>query len=458
MFNTVSLEATNFTMEPTEKGEESVEVANEDAGQSQPNDRTTTTFLDWFKNPLPTAPTKGYCRIEYRDPGGNTRVQHTWNGEGIVDPKLELKVKKLPDELVDQFKENAAIVEKLHLAFETYSEPVPKVLQTWIYFNLYVLRVPAHRNLRFDVLWGTRDYLLKFSPRFVPQTRCDERMPALKTHTNAFCFYWESCFGDAAFLGKRKPLPEILFSLFKDESDMHPTGVFLKDPTTSWDKVHDQVKGVAFQISSPIAERLMEIGNLQDLFSIVVKKEKNKRSKKVKETLYILTGPIMFARVSCCSPFKPYLFTATKISKIFEVAKFVSNEIPSITAEDGCYLTYKHPAYADLEAAVQTASGPEFFVNHGDQKWPVPECNGPCFLCSRSSGSDSGMVSARDVSQLEYQNQELIFGEVDASDNVKTVVQSSKQVISPDLSEAGAVLECYRVARWLSVYLLIVIL
>ena len=54
-----------------------------------------------------------------------------------------------------------------------------------------------------------------------------------------------------------------------------------------------------------------------------------------------------------------------------------------------------------------------------------------------------GLVSARVVSQLEYQNQELILGEVDSSVIVKTVVQSSEQVISADLSEAGAVLECY---------------
>ena len=53
------------------------------------------------------------------------------------------------------------------------------------------------------------------------------------------------------------------------------------------------------------------------------------------------------------------------------------------------------------------------------------------------------MVSAGVVSQLEYQNQELILGEVDSSVIVKTVVQSSEQVISADLSEAGAVLECY---------------
>ena len=422
-------------MEPTEKGEESVEVANEDAGQSQPNDRTTTTFLDWFQNPLPTAPTKGYCRIEYRDPGGNTRVQHTWNGEDIVKPKLEPNVKKLPDELVDQFKENAAIVEKLHLAFETYSEPVPKVLQTWIYFNLYVLRVPAHRNLRFDVLWGTRDYLLKFSPRFVPQTRCDERMPALKTHTNAFRFYWESCFGDAAFLGKRKPLPEILFSLFKDESDTHPTGIFLKDPTTSWDEVQKQVKGLAFETSLRIAERLMEIENFQDLFSIVVRVEKNKTGKIVKETPYILTGPIMFARVSCCSPFKPYIFTARKKLDGFKEAEFVSKIIPQITTNAMWYLTFKHLEEAAEAAAVQT--GPEFLVGHADKKWPESECIRVGCFC------DSGMVSAGVVSQLEYQNQELILGEVDASEIVKTVVQSSEQVISTDFSEAGAVLECY---------------
>ena len=51
------------------------------------------------------------------------------------------------------------------------------------------------------------------------------------------------------------------------------------------------------------------------------------------------------------------------------------------------------------------------------------------------------------------------LGEVDVvPEIVETVVQSSKQVIGADLSEAGAVLECYRVTRWLSVYLLIAIL
>ena len=435
LFNTVSLEATNFTMEPTEKGEESVEVANEDAGQSQPNDKTTTTFLDWFKNPVPTARTKGYCRIEYRDPGGNTRVQHTWNGEDIVKPKLEPNVKKLPDELVDQFKENAAIVEKLHLAFETYSEPVPKVLQTWIYFNLYVLRVPAHRNLRFDVLCAARIYLWKCWPKFVPQYKCDKRFTEMKKYQDAFKFYWECCYGDSAYINKEEPLPEILFSLFKDESDTHPTGIFLKDPTTSWDEVQKQVKGLAFETSSRIAERLMEIENFQDLFSIVVRVEKNKKGKIVKETPYILTGPIMFARVSCCSPFKPYIFTAREKLDGFKQAEFVSKIIPQITTNAMWYLTFKHLEEAAEAAAVQT--GPEFLVGHADKKWPESECIRVGCIC------DSGMVSAGVVSQLEYQNQELILGEVDASEIVKTVVQSSEQVISTDLSEAGAVLECY---------------
>jgi hypothetical protein len=420
LFNTVSLEATNFTMEPTE---------------------IAIRFLDWDKQIVAEPVTIGFGRIIYQNREGETRVQHTWHGKNVVKPNLERCVQEVPEELVNQFEENAAIVEKLHSAFET--ESVPEVLQTWVYFILYVLRVPAHRNLRFDVLCGTRIYLWKCWPKFVPQYKCDKRFTEMKKYQDAFKFYWECCYGDSAYINKEEPLPEILFSLFKDESDTHPTGIFLKDPTTSWDEVQKQVKGLAFETSSRIAERLMEIENFQDLFSIVVRVEKTKKGKIVKETPYILTGPIMFARVSCCSPFKPYLFTAHKISKIFEEAKFFSNEIPSITAKDGCYLTYKHLDDAYLEAAVQTASGPEFFVNHGDQKWPVSECTGPCFLCGRSSGSDSGMVSARFVSQLEYQNQELIFGEVDASDNVKTVVQFSEQVISADLSEAGAVLECY---------------
>jgi hypothetical protein len=67
---------------------------------------------------------------------------------------------------------------------------------------------------------------------------------------------------------------------------------------------------------------------------------------------------------------------------------------------------------------------------------------------SSSSGEDKVRVSAR-----------VKLGEVDVvPEIVETVVQSSKQVIGADLSEAGAVLECYRVTRWLSVYLLIAIL
>jgi hypothetical protein len=263
----------------------------------------------------------------------------------------------------------------------------------------------------------------------------------------AFKFYWECFYGDSAYINKQEPLPEILFSLFEDESDTHPTGVFLKNPTTSWDEVQKQVKGLAFKTSSRIAERLMEIENFQDLFSIIVKVEK--KGNKVKETPYILTGPIMFARVSCRSPFKPYIFTTTNKIGRFKEAEFVSKITPEIPANTVWYLTFKHLGEAAEAAAVQT--GPEFLVGHADKKWPESECIVGC-IC------DSGMVAAGDVSQLEYQNQELILGEVDASEIVKTVVQSSEQVISPDLSEAGAVLECYRVARWLSVYLLIVIL
>ena len=66
---------------------------------------------------------------------------------------------------------------------------------------------------------------------------------------------------------------------------------------------------------------------------------------------------------------------------------------------------------------------------------------------SSSSGEDKGRVSAR---------AKLV--EVDVSEIVNTVVQSSKQVKGADLSDAGCVLEFYRVARLLGVYILIFII
>jgi hypothetical protein len=66
---------------------------------------------------------------------------------------------------------------------------------------------------------------------------------------------------------------------------------------------------------------------------------------------------------------------------------------------------------------------------------------------SSSSGEDKGRVSAR-----------AKLGEVDVPEIVNAVVQSTKQVIGADLSKAGCVLEFYRVARLLGVYILIFII
>ena len=107
--DTVSLEATNLTMEPIEKGEESV--------------KETITFLDAGDKCVPTAVTEGYGKILYQDPEGIIRVQHIWNGKNIVDPKSEPVVREIPHELVDQFDKNAELVKKFYSAFETNHVP-----------------------------------------------------------------------------------------------------------------------------------------------------------------------------------------------------------------------------------------------------------------------------------------------------------------------------------------------
>ena len=200
------------------------------------------------------------------------------------------------------------------------------------------MRVPAIRNLRYDVRQNCHRYLWDRYPRFLgPPKEGEKRAKNVGTFWTTFEFYWESFFGDTEYL--RKPqLPKILFSLFEDESDTHPTGVFLKDPTTSWDEVQRQLKGVAFETSASIANRLMAIENIQDLISIVRRKVNHE------EKIFIVTGPIMFARVSCCSPFDPYVTASTKTLK-FDKAGFVTKTNPGITTKAAWYFTSK-----DLEA------------------------------------------------------------------------------------------------------------
>jgi hypothetical protein len=71
---------------------------------------------------------------------------------------------------------------------------------------------------------------------------------------------------------------------------------------------------------------------------------------------------------------------------------------------------------------------------------------------SNSSSSSSSKEDKRRVSARAK------LGEVVVPEIVNTVVQSSKQVIGADISEAGCVLEFYRVARLLGVYILIFII
>jgi hypothetical protein len=190
------------------------------------------------------------------------------------------------------------------------------------------------------------------------------------TFWTTFDFYWESCFGDTSYLCSPQ-LPKILFSLFEDESDTHPTGVFLKDPTTSWDEVQRQLKGVAFETSASIANRLMAIENIQDLISIVRRKVNHE------EKIFIVTGPIMFARVSCCSPLEPYVTASTKTLK-FDKAGFVTKTNPGITTKAAWYFTRKDLEAVKVAATAAVQTGPEFLVNHADAIWPVSKCIGTC--------------------------------------------------------------------------------
>ena len=89
--------------------------------------------------------------------------------DAAVENTVEIKykypvVKEIPEGLVAQMKENADLVAKFYAAFE--GDWIPEALEVWVYFNLYCLRMPEHRNVRFDVFTGSYTYLLPFYPKF----------------------------------------------------------------------------------------------------------------------------------------------------------------------------------------------------------------------------------------------------------------------------------------------------
>ena len=89
--------------------------------------------------------------------------------ESAKDVNDEIKykypvVKEIPEGLVAQMQENADLVAKFYEAFE--GDWIPEALEVWVYFNLYCLRMPEHRNVRFDVFDNSYAYLIPFYPKF----------------------------------------------------------------------------------------------------------------------------------------------------------------------------------------------------------------------------------------------------------------------------------------------------
>jgi hypothetical protein len=111
-------------------------------------------------------------------------------------PKAEI-----PEELVAQLKENKDLVDEFYSAFG--DEWMPESLETWVFFSLYVLRMPEHRNLQYDHLI-CRDYLIQFYPRFrllALQKREDMGTTYLKFR-DALIFFYQCCFSRLQKLAK----------------------------------------------------------------------------------------------------------------------------------------------------------------------------------------------------------------------------------------------------------------
>ena len=294
----------------------------------------------------------------------------------------------IPEELVAQMKENKNLVDKFYAAYENIW--MPEYLEVWVFFNLYVLRMPEHRNLRYDHFLCC-DYLIPFYPRFrllSLQKRDDMGTTYLKFR-DALIFFYQCCFGDDNFLPYADPnyikpsiesdskCPDISFDLFEHKDQRDPTGVFLKEHHT-WEDVCQQMTGMAIQTNTPIANRLQKIPNIERLFSIM----------NAEGAVWLTTGPVMFARVQCDSPSEPAL--QPKNTKFLDVG-FVSTTDPKKYMSTRWFRAVIDTAAitSGADSVVAHPSGKtEFVVRHYSVTFPKMKCAVGCWICKPEGKSE----------------------------------------------------------------------
>jgi hypothetical protein len=97
-------------------------------------------------------------------------------GDDVVNKVAETKpqkaIKEVPENLLAQIQKNAELVKQIHAVYADASfgsEPLyfPEVLQVWIFFVLYILRIPEHRNAKYSQIWCEFVYLRNYFPEFI---------------------------------------------------------------------------------------------------------------------------------------------------------------------------------------------------------------------------------------------------------------------------------------------------
>ena len=290
-------------------------------------------------------------------------------GDDVANKVAEIKprkesinaIKEVPEKFLAQIQKNAELVKQIHAVYADASfgsEPFlyfPEVLQVWIFFVLYILRIPEHRNATYSQIWCEFVYLRDYFPHFVvAHPKPDQKDLILKMYA-AFRFYHDICLDDT-----------LEFNLVREKDQTEPSGVYLKKPDSSWDAVHKQMIGVAFPLNNKVAEGL--IGNLefQRAFSIILHQK----------VYYLVTGPVTFAQHVCSSKFEPSIVRQT----FFRNMKFSSTESdPQIDKSARWYQTIKNGNRRVVETA-------EFVVHNPGLVVPSSICKG-CSICSEEKGN-----------------------------------------------------------------------
>lgn len=262
-----------------------------------------------------------------------------------------------PPQLQAQLIEKSELIKEISDLFQNH---VPELLQTWLFFNLFVIQMPEHRDMLVAdgllcILEPQYRHLQKYWPKFADPTVTTERartMPLFYEHLRFFC---DICL--------KESLAFTLFDASTERLGIFPKRENIGDEMT----ISQEMKSVAFRVDEGLVDVLMKgNSNYQRAISIL----------QTDKGYFIVAGPVVFAKHACSATFEPRLAPSSHKYSTINFHSEAATNVFRYKMKDVMFMLV-YPIKG--KPTKQTTEMREFVVKYPLRLMPWPTCS--CNIC-----------------------------------------------------------------------------